>query len=448
MVAISYINPLSEEGRAIVKNYGDLNQLTEENEDLISNVMHTPNQIISNDDIIPKSIKDLAINRIRWAIEKKNNKNFQAREYEYLLNSEIYEEDVIAFHVLCQAIANQFNTASRETKLFIESLGILIEEKLSKITPSLRYQMIDEILRDIAVDGSIKWTSLKDVIGSKKLSLIQLLLDNGEIILEKDEFLEKYGDKFDGRPADKIYDIIVGQKIKELILSRLIMQKTEEYIKRIKEMSKVIEIHPIILELGEELKTVISEEMGKYNTFYAGSGGIYGTVKGGKLIPEAFPPCIQNTIEGVSSGGRNDAIVLLLTSFISYARLYPGIFGSEETVKVSDIDSDLRITENEILPIIYQAADNCTPPLFDDQPQEKINIISKLGFGLHDEIRLENEGETTWYTPMSCEKIKMHLPQLCKADSSCKGINNPLSCYGRKKYQIDKKGRQESNQTS
>lgn len=448
MVAISYINPLSEEGRAIVKNYGDLNQLTEENENLISNVMHTPNQIISNDDIIPKSIKDLAINRIRWAIEKKNNKNFQAREYEYLLNSEIYEEDVIAFHVLCQAIANQFNTASRETKLFIESLGILIEEKLSKITPSLRYQMIDEILRDIAVDGSIKWTSLKDVIGSKKLSLIQLLLDNGEIILEKDEFLEKYGDKFDGRPADKIYDIIVGQKIKELILSRLIMQKTEEYIKRIKEMSKVIEIHPIILELGEELKTVISEEMGKYNTFYAGSGGIYGTVKGGKLIPEAFPPCIQNTIEGVSSGGRNDAIVLLLTSFISYARLYPGIFGSEETVKVSDIDSDLRITENEILPIIYQAADNCTPPLFDDQPQEKINIISKLGFGLHDEIRLENEGETTWYTPMSCEKIKMHLPQLCKADSSCKGINNPLSCYGRKKYQIDKKGRQESNQTS
>ena len=204
-------------------------------------------------------------------------------------------------------------------------------------------------------------------------------------------------------------------------------------------MSKRIEIHPAILELGEELKKMIPEEISKYNTFYEGSGGIYGTVKGGKLIPEAFPPCIQNTIDGVSSGGRNDAIVLLLTSFISYARLYPGIFSRDETVKVSDIDSDLSITENEILPIIYQAADNCSPPLFDDQPQEKLNIISKLGFGLHDEINLENEGETTWYTPMSCEKIKMHLPQLCKEDSSCEGINNPLSCYGRKKYQIDKK---------
>lgn len=439
MVAISYINPLSDEGRNILRDYGDLNQLNEENDDLINIIMHTPNQIISNDDIIPKSIKELAINRIKWAIEKKYNKNFNQREYEYFLNDEIGEEDVIAFHILCQALAIQFNPLSREVKIFIESIGKIIEEKLSKITPTTRYQMIDEILRDISVDGSIKWTSLKDVIGTKKLSLIQLLLDNGEIILEKEEFLEKYGNKFDGRPADKIYDIIVGQKIKEWILSRLIMQNTEKYIKRIKEMSKRIEIHPAILELGEELKKMIPEEISKYNTFYEGSGGIYGTVKGGKLIPEAFPPCIQNTIDGVSSGGRNDAIVLLLTSFISYARLYPGIFSRDETVKVSDIDSDLSITENEILPIIYQAADNCSPPLFDDQPQEKLNIISKLGFGLHDEINLENEGETTWYTPMSCEKIKMHLPQLCKEDSSCEGINNPLSCYGRKKYQIDKK---------
>lgn len=439
MVAISYINPLSDEGRNILRDYGDLNQLNEENDDLINIIMHTPNQIISNDDIIPKSIKELAINRIKWAIEKKYNKNFNQREYEYFLNDEIGEEDVIAFHILCQALAIQFNPLSREVKIFIESIGKIIEEKLSKITPTTRYQMIDEILRDISVDGSIKWTSLKDVIGTKKLSLIQLLLDNGEIILEKEEFLEKYGNKFDGRPADKIYDIIVGQKIKEWILSRLIMQNTEKYIKRIKEMSKRIEIHPAILELVEELKKMIPEEISKYNTFYEGSGGIYGTVKGGKLIPEAFPPCIQNTIDGVSSGGRNDAIVLLLTSFISYARLYPGIFSRDENVKVSDIDSDLSITENEILPIIYQAADNCSPPLFDDQPQEKLNIISKLGFGLHDEINLENEGETTWYTPMSCEKIKMHLPQLCKEDSSCKGINNPLSCYGRKKYQIDKK---------
>ena len=174
MVAISYINPLSDEGRNILRDYGDLNQLNEENDDLINIIMHTPNQIISNDDIIPKSIKELAINRIKWAIEKKYNKNFNQREYEYFLNDEIGEEDVIAFHILCQALAIQFNPLSREVKIFIESIGKIIEEKLSKITPTTRYQMIDEILRDISVDGSIKWTSLKDVIGTKKLSLIQL----------------------------------------------------------------------------------------------------------------------------------------------------------------------------------------------------------------------------------------------------------------------------------
>ena len=63
-------------------------------------------------------------------------------------------------------------------------------------------------------------------------------------------------------------------------------------------------------------------------------------MQAGKLNPDAFPPCIKSTVEGVSSGGRNDAIVLLLTSFASYARLYPRIFASDETVKVSDMDPD------------------------------------------------------------------------------------------------------------
>ena len=58
---------------------------------------------------------------------------------------------------------------------------------------------------------------------------------------------------------------------------------------------------------------------------------------------------------------------------------------------------------------------------------------------MHSEVDINHEGETKWYTPMSCEKIKIHLPQLCKPDSSCKGINNPLSCYLIKKYQIDNK---------
>lgn len=439
MVEVSFINPLSNEGRQIVKEYGDLNKLFDEDETLVNEIMHTANQKISDDSLIPKSYKDLAIKRIQWAIEKKNNKNYTQSEFEYLLNSSLYRQDVVTFHILCQAIAIQFNITSRETRLFIESQGKIIEERLAKIPPGSRSEIIDDILRDIKTDGSIKWKALKDVIASKRLALTDLLINNGNIILEEDEFLEEYSDEFTDRNPDRMYNILVGNNIKELILSRLIMQKTEEYIKRIKEMSSRIELHPAITEIGEELKEFIPEEISKYNTFYAGSGGIYGTIKGEKLLREAFPPCIRNTIEGVSSGGRNDAIVLLLTSFASYARLYPRIFASDESVKVSDMDPDLSITENEILPLIYEAADNCSPPLFDDQPQEKINIISKLGFGMHSEVDINHEGETKWYTPMSCEKIKIHLPQLCKPDSSCKGINNPLSCYGRKKYQIDNK---------
>ena len=70
MAEISYINPLSNEGREIIKKYGDLNQLEKEDEYLIEEVIHTTNQKISDDSLIPKSYKDLAFKRMRWAIEK------------------------------------------------------------------------------------------------------------------------------------------------------------------------------------------------------------------------------------------------------------------------------------------------------------------------------------------------------------------------------------------
>ena len=380
---------------------------------------------------------------MQWAIEKKNNKNFTQAEFEYLTNSDLFMQDVVIFHILCQAIAIQFNTGSRETRLFVESQGTLILERLAKIPPMTRADIIDEVLDEVKVDGAIHWKSLRDVVASKKLKLTDLLIDNGDVILQQDDFLERFASEFTDRSPDRMYGILIGDSVKEQILSRLVMQKTEEYIARIKEMSARIEIHPAIIKIGEELKDFIPEEISKYNQYYAGSGGLFGSVQAGKLNPEAFPPCIKATVDGVSSGGRNDAIVLLLTSFASYARLYPRIFASDESVKVSDMDPDLSITENEILPLIFDAADNCTPPLFEDQPQEKINIISKLGFGMHDRIDINHEGETKWYTPMSCEKIKIHLPHLCHPDKSCKGINNPLSCYGRKKFQLDKEAPKE-----
>jgi DNA primase large subunit len=86
--------------------------------------------------------------------------------------------------------------------------------------------------------------------------------------------------------------------------------------------------------------------------------------------------------------------------------------------------------------LIYEAAQRCVPPLFEDQPQEKVNINAKLGFGLHESLKLKNEGESTWYTPMGCEKIKLHLPHLCRPDKTCKKIGNPLTYYNLKSWEL------------
>lgn len=441
MVMASFLNPLSNEGQRIIKELGSLNNISIENDELLDIVTHTSRQTISRPDVVPQTIVDLALNRLKWYIERKNNKNYNSNDYAYLFNADIVEYDTIAFHILAQAIATHFRPNSREVRLFVESQGLLIEDRLTKLLTSEKRELVEDVLSGLLVEDGLEWSFLKDVIASKKLSLTDLVLDEGEIILDRDEFIYAYGDKFENRAPERMYDILIGENLREMILTKLIMQNSENYISHIHEMLRTIEPHPIIVELGEQVEKTINDTMSEYSPYYARGGGGFGG-SAGKLVSEAFPPCIANTIKGVSSGGRNDAIVLLLTSFISYARLYPAIFGADTTVKVSDIDADLNITLNEILPIIYEAAENCNPPLFSDQPQEKVNITSKLGFGMHEEPDLENEGETTWYTPMSCEKIKMHLPQLCKENKDCAKINNPLSYYSRKKWLMNKNGTQ------
>ena len=210
MAEVSYINPLSSEGREIIQKYGDLNQIFQEDDVLIDKVIHTTNQKISDDDVIPKSYKDLAIKRIQWAIEKKNNKNYIQGEFEYLLNEKLFVEDVVTFHILCQAIAIQFNIGSRETRLFIESLGKLIEERLTRIPPIIKTEIIDEVLNEVKIDGSIKWTSLKGIISSKKLSLTDLFIQNGDIILQEEDFLTNYSSKFNDRNPQRMYNILIG----------------------------------------------------------------------------------------------------------------------------------------------------------------------------------------------------------------------------------------------
>jgi DNA primase large subunit len=209
--------------------------------------------------------------RMQWAIEKKNNKNFTQAEFEYLTNEELYAQDVVTYHILCQAIAIQFNLGSRETRLFIESQGALILERLAKIPPMSRAEIIDEVLDEVKVDGAITWKSLREIVATKKLKLTDLLIDKGDVILQHEDFIYRFGDEFTDRSPDRMYNILIGDSVKEQILSRLMMQKTEEYIARIKEMSARIEMHPAIMKIAEELKEFIPDEISKYNQYYAGS---------------------------------------------------------------------------------------------------------------------------------------------------------------------------------
>ncbi len=201
------------------------------------------------------------------------------------------------------------------------------------------------------------------------------------------------------------------------LYSRLVAVEVFEYINKIYTRSKGVEIDERIKEIASAL-TEASKERFRAASFASG--------KAKELSFENFPPCISTVMNGVTSGSRNYGISVLLTSFLSYARIAPP---RVDNPKISDFIKDEKILTEEIVPLIYQAAERCSPPLFDDQPQEKMNISYHLGLGLTKDIRLENSGASKWYFPSNCEKIRREAPGLCRPDDICRKIKNPLHYY-------------------
>ena len=66
MVMASFLNPLSNEGQGIIKELGSLNNISIENDELLDIVTHTTRQTISRPDVVPQTIVDLALNRLKW----------------------------------------------------------------------------------------------------------------------------------------------------------------------------------------------------------------------------------------------------------------------------------------------------------------------------------------------------------------------------------------------
>ncbi len=443
MVSVAFINPLSDEGKSIVRELGDFERVSLDNDELLLMVTESRSQKLSDDAFIPRNYLDLALKRIEWYVKKKNDRNFDYKQYDFLFNPEIFKFDVIAFYLLCQAVGVKYGPNSRESRVMVESQGKIIENRLGKLPKGPKSELVTTILNSLISHTHIKWTFFEDLISSRKINLQDLILDQGAIILDKEDFLERFSSKIEGRKPEKMYEAIIGDRIKEMVLIKMVMQITENYILKVGQKSnREIEPNPILLELADQISEVLSVSAQSYGF---GGGGYGGSAKASALNPKAFPPCVKKVMEGMKSGGRNDAIIMFLTPFISYARLYPSVFSENVSKRISDVDPNLAIVQNELLPLIFGAAERCSPPLFEDQPQDKVNLNAKLGFGMHPNLELKHEGETTWYTPMSCEKVKIHLPNLCKPDETCKKIGNTLSYYNRKKGELKKETKTETS---
>lgn len=427
MIKMSFINPLSDEGKQIVrKDGGNLDRIFDENDQIIDIVNSINSQEKAVDAFIPQSYFDLVIKRVEWYIKRKNNSKDIKNKYTFLFHPDITKFDVIAFYILCQAIGIKYGSNSRESRAIVELQGELIENRLNELQERDRSEIVEKIMNDFIVQDRIKWTQLADLISSKKISLQDLVLKDGEVILDREDFMDNFGDIIKLQQPERMYNVFIGNRIKEHIIIKMIMQNTENYITSVHERANIVEPNLTLIKIAEEASEVLSKEIRYY-----GSTSVGGDIKASPLNVDLFPPCIKLALEGIKSGGRNEVIVLFLTPFLSYARLNPLVFGSNSTLKISDVNPNLNITKNELLPMIHDAADRCSPPLFDDQPQEKVNINAKLGFGMHNELSLQHEGETKWYTPMGCDKVKMNMPALCKPDDICKRLKeiNPLFYY-------------------
>ena len=300
-------------------------------------------------------------------------------------------------------------------------------------------ELIDNGLSDYLDIHNTTLTDILPLINSNTLNLNHLLLNKKQLILSYDDFINEYSTYLEHRRPETIYHLLCTSMKQELLLA-LIERQTQKYLYNIESKLKQVEPAPVIREVGSQIKKIEQEQVNMIK--YTSKNGVFTNYNDDQPTPyitEAFPPCVRKALMGTNSGGRNYAVSLFLTPFLSYARLYPGVYACHiKNAKVTDLDPTLKITREEIIPLIDQAADNCKPPLFKDQPHEKNNIYSKLGFG-EANISYENCGSSPWYTPSNCKSIQQQQPQLCTPCKDCEKIGNPLSYYNRKRKLLSKK---------
>ncbi len=158
----------------------------------------------------------------------------------------------------------------------------------------------------------------------------------------------------------------------------------------------------------------------------------------GNLETDAFPPCINIALTGVPAGQRNYGITILLTSFLSYARLLPSTKIFDRDASFSLVQDDVQTLLSDVVPEIINAGDRCDPPFFTEQPLERLNIFYHMGFGMTDNPTPSDYGKSKWYLPPSCTKIAENAPQLCQPDDFCKRVKWVVTDRGQAREIVDK----------
>ncbi|MFH1820954.1 MAG: hypothetical protein ABH852_00710 [Methanobacteriota archaeon] len=392
---------------------------------------------------MPPEIVERAVKRVKWT----------TREIPVESDSESIKAEVLSFYLMCQAVASVSFPGSQEVRMISNATR-----------DTLRYRMYDIFKRGQAelcmraVKRSIKLVEFEGGDGARigefvvpredfyKLRDQKLAEDGFETV--DDRILPQYLPKYAVRWTDlapllrhrrkeltRLYlangwAVITPRDLWDLY-ANFISVRTEEYVQSVYERMLESGAQPsgMLAGVGERISSLVPKEIAIRDSFARGPAG--------KLRPEFFPPCVKLAMNGVGAGLRNYAIMMLLTPFLSYARVAPS---GRVAIRMADFINDISIVRDEIAPPLFEAAERCNPPFFKDQPQEKAGVFYHMGFGMTTEPSLADSGRSKWYRAPNCSKIQMSAPSLCKPDESCRKIKNPLTYYFRKRYEGSRAG--------
>ncbi len=342
--------------------------------------------------------------------------------------------DIAVLYLLMQSCAACFSPTSFEVRTLASCYREIVRRRLKSAYLERREEVVD-LIPDIGLErageGDMPQEDLYKVMALRKfashrsgkstysdMDQVRFKLRWSELLGSDSELVEFYiKDGWAFLSPNDALEIAAHRTGREI----------QDYIGEVKRKMEAagVKPHPIFRRIGE----IVSEVAQLTHRDLVAMGG--------ELRDDLFPPCIRIAESGVDAGSRNYAITVLLTSFLSHARISP-LAGD---AKISDFVDDLSIVTEDILPRIYEAGSRCNPPLFEDQPIEKANILYHLGFGLIQNPRLVDAGNSTWYIPPNCEKIQREVPALCQPDPLCQRIKNPIMYYVIKSKGSDRSSR-------